>query len=168
MTTNHQMLSACAALLFMAHNGNAEAATRDLRLMMNATGACQAALPQYDTTLRKRPAGMFNEGRASVFVTCSPLSLQNVPITVGHGLTIYNTNAYEVTVNCTGVTSDAPAPAFYMPKSSTFGQNEAHGISWDSSDGLTSSFPSFNISCMLPPGVGITTLFVNQTLDVGN
>ena len=164
----HRILIACVALFCAMHNDDSKAATRDLRLTMNATGACQAALPQYDTTLRKRPTGMFNEGNASVFVTCSPMSLQNVPITVGHGITIYNTNAHDVVVNCTGVTSDAPAPAFYMPKSSTFGQNEAHGIAWVASDGLNGSFTTFNISCLLPPGVGITTLFINQTLDVGN
>jgi hypothetical protein len=77
---------------------------REHWLQANGSGVCQAALPSYEGQIRKRPLAIQNEGTAAAFITCSPSSLQYVPMQdFGHGVFLANNSAASVTVNCTAV-----------------------------------------------------------------
>ncbi len=156
------------ATLSLATSMPAMAATRDIDFMANATGFCQAALPSFEGLIRKRPLAVQNEGSTTAFVTCSPTSFQSFPIqSFGYGVYFANRSGGTVTVNCTGVTGvDLAVSPVYMPKAVTISNNNSGSIYWSAADGLTSDYP-FNVSCAIAPGVGITTIFINQTIDVG-
>lgn len=161
-------LAAAAALLASTA---AEAATRQVWFQQNGSGACQAALPAFEGLIRKRPMAIQNEGTAPAFVTCSPVTLQGVAVRDPrpHGIFIANRTAAAVTVNCTGVQGNVDGIAdLSVPKSVTVVGNNHGSIYWEVSEGFDAfNDTSFSISCSIPPGVGITTLYTNHELDVG-
>jgi hypothetical protein len=111
-----------------------------------------------------------NEGGATAFITCSPVTLQGVQsVDFGHGLYIAHSNASQVTVNCTGVQGARSGAAdLAVPKSVTINANSNASIYWTGADGFDPlAFHGFNTSCSIAPGVGITTVYVNQVLDIG-
>ena len=144
--------------------------TRDLAFQSNATGVCQAALPAFEGLVRKRPMAVQNEGTSTAFVTCSPVSLQGEQsATGGHGIWLVNNNASAVTVNCTAVSGARDGVAdLSLTRSVTIAANDDSFIYWTPADGFdATNFDSFSTSCALAPGVGITTVYTNQILDVG-
>lgn len=122
-----------------------------------AAGACQSALPVFDTMLRKRPLAVQNEGSSTTFVTCAvsnPSRHVGSPLRIaGHRVGLVNLSDVDVFVSCTQVVDLWASEHIYQVESETL---SAHGGStlWfvDASD-TTSA-----ISCALPPGVGITTI----------
>lgn len=161
------ILVAVATLLAAAE---AHAVDRELAFQQNGAGACQAALPAYEGLIRKRPMAIQNEGVSTAFVTCAPVTLQGAESNeLGHGVYIVNNTAAAVNVNCTGVEGARNGAAdIVVPKSIEIAANSYDSIYWAIADGFGSSNnDSFNISCGIPPGVGITTVYTNQLLDVG-
>jgi hypothetical protein len=149
----------------------ADAVDRDMWLQANGAGICQAALPNYEGQIRKRPLAIQNEGSSPAFVTCSPTSLQFAASSeFGHGVYLQNRSDSPVTVSCTGVMGASDWPAEYSAKSVEIGPESTGSIYWASSDfpsNLADNSTTFNLSCALLPGTGILTVYVNQTVDVG-
>jgi hypothetical protein len=144
------------------------AVDRTVFAQANGSGACQAALPSYEGQIRKRPLAIQNEGSAGAFMTCSPVSLQgNALHASGHELVLINNTAVARQVNCTGVTGPQGATT-YMPKSVSVPGNGAASLSWLGADGVDSeNLHTMNMSCMIPPGIGIRTVYTRQVVDVG-
>ena len=161
------ILVAVATLLAAAE---AHSVDRELAFQQNGAGACQAALPAYEGLIRKRPMALANEGAGTAFVTCAPVTLQGVSTSFGHGLYMVNNTASEVTVNCTGVQGARNGVAdVSVPKSVVLDAGSNGSIYWEVDDGLdVNNGDSFNMSCGIPAGVGITTVYTNQLLDVGS
>ncbi|HST46109.1 MAG TPA: hypothetical protein VLK29_12905 [Luteimonas sp.] len=150
--------------------GTAAAVTRDLAFQSNGTGVCQAALPAYEGLIRKRPMAIQNEGSDTAFVTCSPVTLQNqTSVDFGHGIFLVNNSAATVTINCTAVVgAQNGVPQVSIPKSVVISANSSSELYWSEADGVPqNNSTSFNTSCALLPETGITTLYTNQVLDVG-
>lgn len=146
------------------------AATRTLVFQANASGPCQAALPAFEGLIRKRPAALQNEGDNVAFITCSPDTLQNLPSEGDrYGMLFRNLTAAPVTVNCTAVFADgAGNAAWSLVKSVAIAANATNQVWWSGVDNVPeNNLMTFNTSCALPPGVGITTLLRIQSLDVG-
>lgn len=142
-----------------------------MRNVNHTAGNCQAALPAFETNLRKRPLGLVNEGDATLFVTCAftsggyyghnPQNATSAEIWIRNGATTART------ISCTGVAGGGygeGAPA-YITRSRHFeaGSGQAP-ITWYASDfpGAPSVFPSglFSISCQVPTDAVLVSTFV--------
>lgn len=132
---------------------------------INATGACNGALPSFEGALRKRPTAIANEGTAPAFVSCSVLS--DSLNTEGNqlvGIGFNNHGATEVTFSCTLVDGYASpwgsggGPSYY-PMQITIGGHGSQAVLWYAVDeGVAHFTTSANLSCNLPPGVEINVL----------
>lgn len=161
------ILSTATTLAFAA--SAAFALDRPIFAQANGSGACQAALPNYEGQIRKRPLAIQNEGTADAFMTCSPVSLQgNALHGSGHGLVLVNVTAANLDVTCTGV-SGPDSGANYMPKTATVPAGGSASINWLGMDGVDAlNIHTMNMSCHIPPGIGIRTVYTKQVVDVGN
>lgn len=148
--------------------GSAIAVDRTIYAQANGSGACQAALPNYEGQIRKRPLAIQNEGDAGAFLTCSPVSLQgNAVHASGHELVLVNNTAAAQQVNCTGVNGPVSG-ATYMPKSAVVPGNSTASMHWTEADGVGGlNLETMNMSCLLPPGIGVHTVYTRQLVDIG-
>jgi hypothetical protein len=146
----------------------AEPVLRDYTI--NATGACNGALPSFEGALRKRPTAIANEGTAPAFVSCSTpgdfFNDGNNFVALGFS----NRSAVSVTFTCTFVDGFAPpfgAPAFY-PQEVTIPANSPGVAIWEpASEGVALFTGNANFNCNLPVGVEINLLEVQYEEDNG-
>lgn len=145
------------------------------RVVAQAPAICQGALPAFETSIRKRPLAVQNEGASNAFVTCS---FNNPGNNAGgsrvNGVTVHLQNAASGarTVSCTAVNIAAGADAgtaLYAPKSIQVPRDAsgstalAFGPSDFQAGAFVLPFDSVGVSCNLPPGTGITsTVLVNN------
>lgn len=151
----------------------AHAATKARKLMVNASGACQSALPVFDVNIRKRPKAVVNEGDAPAFVTCTYYgqadNLDEYPTKV----TIWvSTNVLQqVSLTCTGV-NGAELDAIEASVKTVNLNNPVNTVpmSWTPEDfGSFGNFqsPYFSVSCQLKPDVAIHNAVVDYVQGVG-
>ena len=164
----HVLMYLTLGLAATSAAGPAIAVDRTIYAQANGSGACQAALPSYEGQIRKRPLAIQNEGDAGAFMTCSPVSLQgNAMHASGHELVVVNNTATAQQVNCTGVSGPASG-ATYMPKSVVVPGNGTASMNWTEADGVDGlNLETMNMSCLIPPGIGVRTLYTRQIVDVG-
>jgi hypothetical protein len=163
------------AILFVAAlavPGLATAETVSRTQVQNGTGACQAALPNYEGNIRKRPLAISNEGTSPAFVSCSMKSDDYyAALNEYNGVQLSNRGSASANVNCTLVAGGtAPvATANYYPKSIAVPAGESVVLPWDPAvDNADAPFQnSLNWSCSLPPGVDINVVFTNIAEEVG-
>lgn len=132
--------------------------------LVNASGACQSALPVFDGNIRKRPTAVSNEGSAPAFVSCSLYSDFNSAPSAGLGLLFSNNTGAAAQVNCTlvnGVRFIGEAPPLLIPKTFTVAANSSleSAFTADDNGGEAFQIPSFNLNCRLPVGVEINSLY---------
>lgn len=123
----------------------------------NATNYCQAALPVFDTSIRKRPLSVQNEGSSTAFVTCSFHSEEAVS-----AAEIWLHAAAGQTVTCTGVAGYNGASEAAV-KSAVVGAGETQAwLSWNAADfpGGSMSSGLFSVSCGLQPGQGLDDTYL--------
>ncbi len=165
-----------AALFGTVLSGDALSATQPRQITTHPTGICQSALPVFDGNIRKRPLAVQNEGSGDAFITCSYPSGEG-RFAGGSPTTrvwqyMVNISANPVTVTCTGV-AGSPASSFQVVKSVVVPANSSTAeISWFAADfpGAPTTFPgngAFSASCLLPPGAGVRTSFVDSVEDIG-
>jgi len=152
--SRYALVAAIVSATALVHAPQAQAS----RVASTAVGACQASLPLYDASLRKRPLGMRNEGSSHVFISCG----------VQWGFMVYsndedvvyatNQNRKPVDLTCTLVAGPFPGLAAYMPKTVTLPAYGTDSIVW------TETYnPYFNVSCDVPPGVEINVVGATYT-----
>lgn len=147
----------------------AHAIDRPIITQAHGSGACQAALPNYEGQIRKRPLALQNEGGQLAFVSCSPVSLLGSPLHgIGHGLTLANLTAADITVTCPAV-NGPPLGATYMPKSVTVPAAAHATLSWLAADGVDElNMYGTSFSCAIPPGIGVHQVNTRQVVDIGD
>ena len=156
-------IAACATAFLAAP---AFALTRTITMQAHGSGVCQGALPNFEGKLRKRPLGIQNEGTESAYVTCSPTNFQNAPNAFGFSVGVANYNATSITITCTGVHGQvSSAAATFVTKSVTIASNFNDFIDFPAAIFNNANAPS--VSCLLPPGTSVDTVYSYQTLDVG-
>lgn len=159
-----------ATLLFagLASVAPARALDRPIITQAHGAGACQAALPNYEGQIRKRPLALQNEGTQAAFVSCSPVSLHGSPLHgTGHGLTLVNNTAAAVALSCTAV-NGPPLDATYMPRSVEVPAGGTATLSWHADDGVDGlNLFGTSISCAIPPGIGVHQVNTRQVVDIG-
>ncbi|MDQ3057569.1 MAG: hypothetical protein M3Q96_07520 [Pseudomonadota bacterium] len=152
-------LSLAALAAGIAMSGQAEAVTVNRDYLTHGAASCQAALPVFDTNIRKRPKAVANEGSSSAFVTCGFDEINNA----GTGYSdvnvfFINRSGVAKTVNCTfvdGIFDTVITPSIVksvvMP---TTASPTALGVN-AATDNAGNNFTAPAISCELPPGVEI-------------
>lgn len=137
----------------------------------NPTGICQAALPNFEGAIRKRPLAVQNEGTTDSFITCS-FTAQSGGITT---VTVEFTNSNDSVriMSCTGVSGYAGGPLInYLVKNVLMQPAGAvSSLTWNAADfpNAPAEFPSdsFSISCKLLPGTGINRSRVDFLEEIG-
>lgn len=134
---------------------------------VNATGACQPALPTFDGNIRKRPTGLANEGSAPAFVSCSVYGDLNTAVTApssGIAVLLSNTTGAAVNISCTMVNgfkliqdpvTISVSKTFSVPANTTI----EDAIDTTDNGGQPFNTPIFNLSCALPVGTEINSLY---------
>lgn len=129
---------------------------------------CQGALPNFETSLRKRPLAVQNVGTAASYVTCgfefdAGNALGNAPLLVDTYFT--NTTDEEVTVTCTAVAGyeggDTESVNLSIDVPAGGGGEDGNIFVYDTdfaTDALGTGLVAF--SCRLPAGVGINDSYV--------
>jgi len=136
----------------------------------NAVSSCQGNLPASETTLRKRPLAVQNEGTTSAFITCSfstQYDSEDIREIGGFGVFLNNKSATPKTVACTGVAGfDSGATNVFVNKSvviAAAGEGEIFFTAVD--NGGEGYYPLVNVSCSVPAGAGITDTYVVFGVD---
>ncbi len=172
-TASLSAITLTLACLLAAPEANAVNLAR--KLMVNASGACQSALPVFDVNIRKRPKAVVNEGDSPAFVTCTYYAQgngvddNNNPTKV----TIHvSTNILQQTsLSCTGV-NGSELDNFPTAVKTVNLNNPVNTVpmTWTPQDfGSFGTFPSpyFAVSCELKPDVAIHNAVIDYIQDVG-
>lgn len=153
----------------------APTSAEDLRLSFqtNGAGVCQAALPSFEGLVRKRPLAIQNEGASDAFVTCSATSVQWLAMhpELPYSVTFQNTNAAARSVSCTAVAGSFSWPSEYSTNLVSVPGSGGVATMYFSAGQLpqlADNRAPFNLSCRLPPGVGLSTVYVSQVLRVAD
>lgn len=123
---------------------------------------CQAALPAFDGSIRKRPMALMNEGSGNSFVTCAFSGVNDVtPFTISLEIHVVNLDVTHRTVTCTLVDGRAGFNnPLYVPRAlSVAPGGQLQNISWtigDSAETQVAGFVYPALSCVLPPKTGIS------------
>ncbi len=158
-----------ATLAGLASPAQAVSVTRNVLRM--ATLGCQSALPTFDTSIRKRPLALQNEGTADAFVTCGlEGTFLAAPLSTSVAVKLRNNTAASVDVSCT-LTDAGPGlhNPTYFTKTVTLAANAVDvdlGFTSADNGGNAFIYPAF--SCALPPGIGIAATTQSYPEDVGN
>lgn len=129
----------------------------------SATAACEAPLPVYDTTLRKRPVGILNEGRDPVFVSCS-LPADSAAGPGGATISVrfaMSGGAPATSVQCQLVTG-TPDNLVFTAGSTTVAAAGGTWLTWNGVDKRAAT-GTINFSCNLPSKVDMTTIMYRET-----
>lgn len=140
--------------------------------VQNATGACQAALPHFEGTIRKRPLAIQNEGSIAAFINCSLVGterstggLKDVQVVVT------NTTQAPIDVSCTLIGEVTDASMTFLSKTVTVHGGETGSseiLRWDIRDIGGTLLRTANLSCNVPSGVGLGETSVQFDEYVGN
>lgn len=160
--------AASLACMFATAPAGAEPVSRSL--VVNATGACNGALPSFEGALRKRPTAISNEGAANAFVSCSlagdVINAGNIDLQVG----FTNKTDAPVSFACTFVDGYAQgffgAVPVYHPATVALAANAVGAAQWTAEEDMAFG-NNANVSCVLPPGVEINLLLVQFDEDNG-
>lgn len=157
---------ACAITLGAASllSMSAMAATYPSQYQQNGSGVCQAATPfTAGTMIRARPAGLFNDGTSTAYVTCSPPyddEASEQPNAGGMWVLVQNNSGLSITLSCSATTGIGVVTATVTHTVSGFGSAQ---IYWYPSEfpGAQPTIYAPSISCALPPGTGVSAISYN-------
>jgi len=122
---------------------------------------CQAALPAFDGSIRKRPMAMMNEGAQHSIVTCAFSGVNDsTPATLGIQVYLVNSDTVSHTVTCTFIDGRAGfTNPLYVPRALAVAPgSEPQAILWtigDSAETMVAGFVYPALSCDLAPKTGI-------------
>jgi hypothetical protein len=131
----------------------------------NATAFCQAALPVFDTNLRKRPLAVVNEGSTDTYVTCS-YPVDNYAYEV-YDVDVYISNHTGITkdVNCTLIDGYDNGDVTFIAKTTrSYDDGDYHDAYWNvynDNDGVGFG-TTVSVSCALPAGIGLADQYVSD------
>jgi hypothetical protein len=132
-----------------------------------ATAVCEAPLPIYDATLRKRTRGILNEGSSPIFISCS-VPGDNVGDQTTGTLAVYfqSFGSANATVNCTLNAGSRLGGAGSVAGSTVVGPGGDGNIIWSSVDKVT-YYGAYNVSCNVPGNIEMGMIWLSET-DDGN
>ena len=167
-------LGASLGMAALAASGTSHAATIASKFKSNASGVCQSAFSAgAGAVVRTRPLAIQNEGASNAFVTCSVPYNEDAgeqPNAMGFGAYFVNNTAAPVDVSCTLVSGTPRIGANYVVKETTLPPGDVQEFiaffPADLPDAPATIFAP-NLSCGLPPGVGIQYLYYYYDRQIG-
>ena len=131
---------------------------------ISATAVCEAPLPIYDATLRKRPVAIANEGTSPIFISCALPTDHSGGVATSEVRVLFASRVQR-TVNCTivaGVDSDL----YREGRSVVVPAAGVASIQWNGIDkrGVAGAI---SLSCTLPPGTEVRTLSLHELDPLG-
>lgn len=161
-------LSAAVLLVAGAPTARAVDVTRDY--LSHGVANCQAALPVFDGTIRKRPKALANEGTTTAFITCDFENLAN-PLNRITSVAIFvkNRGTGQATVDCTLVQGFGDnVSGSNLTKSAALAPNGTFSLVWAAADYAGDNLDVPATSCALPPGTEIYGTQLKYLEDVGS
>lgn len=134
--------------------GNAAAQTAFVDRMAMGPGACKAAMPAFESQLRKQPLGLANVGTTSAHVTCAPHQGLWTTTEGGIGIILANHGSTTRTLTCTAVAQVSNGS--YVPRSIRIPAGEERELRL-----YSSAWASINASCVLPPQSAVVAVRAN-------
>lgn len=132
-----------------------------------ATAVCEAPLPVYDATLRKRTRGILNEGSAPIFISCSvPGDTVGDQATGTLAVYFHSFGSANATINCTLNAGSRLGGAGTVAGSTVVGAGGDANIVWSNVDKVT-YYGAYNVSCSVPQDIEMGMIFVSEN-DTGN
>lgn len=159
-------VSCALALAAVLHAPVSSAATERVQ-RISATAVCEAPLPSFDVTLRKRPVGIRNEGEVPIFISCALPADSTAPrggamVSVRFALPA---GAPAVTMACTLV-AGSPGNLHYAVGSVAVASGGSAWLTWSNID-KQATRGALNFSCNLPPGMDVSTILYRE-VDPGD
>lgn len=145
--------SLALALAFAGWSPASDAANTRVQFIV-PTAVCDAPLPQYDASLRKRPRAIANEGTSSIYITCSAAT-DTATDELDVNLTFVS-NGPAAAIDCTMVSGTNNNPVYTIKSTDVY----ANGRDWISFPSLTGT--TYALSCRLPPGVEMQELMLRE------
>jgi len=155
------------SVLFCAMASTDAAAATVRAHAYTATAVCEAPLPVYDATLRKRTRGILNEGSSPIFISCSVPGDTVGDQTTGT-LAVYfqSFGSANATINCTLNAGSRLGGAGTIAGSTVVGAGGGNNIVWSNVDKVT-YYGAYNVSCNVPGDIEMGMIFLSET-DDGN
>lgn len=147
---------ACAFAMTASWSVRGATVIRPERLL--AAENCQAALPNFEGSIRKRPLAVQNESSVNAFVTCAMKGTAGArAINQEVRVRLINIADAPRSVTCTLVDGRNPALSdpIYIAKSTTVAAGGSSEITWQPADNGGNNFIYPALSCGLPPRTGI-------------
>lgn len=166
---NRLSLLACSCALVVGAAAGAPkalATTVNRHELQNATGLCQAALPNFDGQIRKRPTAISNEGTGIAFVSCSLVG-DNSRSTTDLDVRLKNNGTTAQVANCVLVSGTVQSRIF-ITKSLPLAAGTSALLTWTAvadNGGVKFDYP--NVQCSFMPGVELDYVERNFKETVG-
>lgn len=162
MHTHHRTgLSACLALAALAGLSPAsQAEAAEVRAVsISPVANCEAPLPVFNATLRKRPVAIANEGASRIFVSCTLMS-DTMGQDKGSITVSFASNGPSGRVDCTLV-AGGTITQDYLAGSVDVPAGGRARLYWDQ---VSKRNPagSYAFSCVLPPDLEMSTITFAQ------
>lgn len=143
---------------------NSEAATSRITYR-SATNACHAVNPAQADDLRFRHLGVFNAGASAVQIACSlDTELVGDQDTGQITLSIHNFRTGATTINCTVSAGNRYIGTNTYPMTINLPAKASTHQQFSNIDKInTSNFMHYNIVCVLPPNVELSTLRLRES-----
>lgn len=140
----------------------AQAATSRI-IYVAATNACQPATPLELGGLRFRPLGIYNNKPDSIYISCS-LDTEFVGDQATSDIRIWfnNSTGATRTVSCTAQGGSRQSGVNNYPGSVDVPAGITTTLDFENIDRVSTSYTTLNISCLLPNGVEMGTIRLNQ------
>lgn len=135
-------------------------------IYISAIAVCEAPLPIYDATLRKRPLGIVNEGTDAIFISCSMPGDFLATATAGRvELKFKSFTPATATVSCTLIAGQRFSGATHTYTGQTTITGNGQGLVGFSAIDKGSALGHYNFSCNLPPGIEFSSLYRREDAD---
>ncbi|WP_146908304.1 hypothetical protein [Arenimonas daejeonensis] len=128
---------------------------------VGATNACDATDPANFTGLRFRTIGVFNASLSSIQIACSvPADLNADNGSSQVSLFLTNFKNTPVTVNCTVSAGSRSEGTNNYPQGGQVPADTTVERYYGSIDRVSTAYTHYNVTCILPPGVELSTIRV--------
>jgi hypothetical protein len=149
------------------------AATIERQEVRLSADVCQPSRPGVDSTFRRRPLAMQNEGTSTAFLTCAFGGVFNgVPSQKTLSVGFTNANPSPVTVSCTLVDAHDGVinPEFFTKSISVAAAGSPVTLlQWSAvadNEGVNFTYPA--VSCAIPAGIGVQVTLHTFDEEIGN
>lgn len=164
MIRNSILVTSLVACALAAVVPTASDAATSRIIYYSATDSCEAIDPSNFTGLRFRTLGVYNASTSSIQIACAlPAEFVADNGATDIWLSLRNFKNVPLTVNCTVFGGSRIQGTNSYPTSGQIAANASTWRTFSSIDRVSNSYTHYSVSCILPPGVELSLIRVNET-----